>query len=478
MVRVVIQTQPGASGLDSAIRRLGGHVVSDLSFIHAAAAELPAGAIVQLPRYAAVSAISPDAPVTESNCENCGDSFANKPKSVYPQAVNADKLWDRPHKKLKGRNVNVAILDSGYSEHDDLRVTHNRSSDLRISGVNLTETASPLDEFGHGTHVAGIIGGNGAASQNNYRGIAPRVLMTSVKVCGDDGACYTSDVLEGMQWIYENGEAAGIRIVNISLNSTVAESYHTSPLCAAAEVLWFNNYIVVVSAGNLQDGVLYPPANDPFVITVGSADDQGTPAIKDDVISSFSAYGQTEQGYVKPELVAPGRNLVSLLNSREAKIAIDHPDHIVEPRNKKWDPYFRISGTSVSAAVVSGVAALLIQDEPELNADQVKYRLMATALKDDRWPAYNPQMAGAGYVNANAAVRARTTETANTGVEISQMLWPSVNGQNSGSVNWGTMAWNSVNWGTVNWGTVNWGTVNWGTVNWGTVNWGTDYWGP
>lgn len=480
IVRVVIQAaaQPGgfqAEPLEAAINWLGGRVTSDLHFINALAAEMPAGAVLKLPGYATVRAISPDAAVVETGCKSCKQN--TKPNSVYPQAVGAHLLWlERPFNL--GQGVKVAIVDSGFTRHDDLRFILKRKGPFRVSGVNFTDSDSSLDRYGHGTHVAGIIGGNGVSSKGRYIGIAPAVEMVSVKACGDDGSCFTSDVLEGLQWIYEEGAAQGIRIVNLSINSSVLESYHTNPLCAALEVLWFNNFVVIVSAGNLQDGQLFPPANDPFVITVGSADDQGTSGLYDDVISSFSSYGVTEQGITKPDLIAPGRDLVSLLNNSNSKIAIDHLDHLVPGFSFMRDDYFRISGTSVSSAVVAGVAALLLHDEPELNPDQVKFRLMTTAAKSDRWPGYDPVKAGAGYVDAYAAVHAATTEAANTGVVISQMLWTEADWANYGSVNWGTIQWGSVNWGSVNWGTVNWGTVNWGTVNWGTVNWGSDYWGP
>jgi serine protease AprX len=479
-VRVVIQFIPPATGfqiapLRAAIEDLGGRVTSDLHFINALAAEMPALSVLKLPGYAPVRAISPDAAVVENRCKNCKNN--KRPVSVYPMAVGASRLWlEAPF--LTGRGVKVAVVDSGYTEHDDLRFLLKRKGAFRISGVNFTDSDTALDRFGHGTHVAGIIGGNGISSKGHYLGIAPGAEMISVKTCGDDGTCYTSDVIEGLQWIYEEGHAQGIRVVNLSLNSTVLESYHTNPLCAAAEVLWFNNFVVVVSAGNLQDGQLFPPANDPFVITVGSADDQGTIRLDDDVISSFSAYGATEQGIIKPDLVAPGRDLVSLLNNSNSRLVLDHLDHLVPGMNWMRDDYFRISGTSVSAAVVSGAITLLLQDEPDLNPDQVKYRLMATAAKEDRWPGYEALKAGAGYLDIYAAVHGETTETANTGVVISQMLWTPDDWANYGSVNWGTIQWGSVNWGSVNWGTVNWGTVNWGTVNWGTVNWGSDYWGP
>jgi serine protease AprX len=282
-------------------------------------------------------------------------------------------------------------------------------------------------------------------------GVAPEVYLANVHVARVQGAARTSEVILGLQWIYEHKDELNIRVVNISLNSTVEESYHTSPLDAALEVLWFNGIVVVVSAGNRgEEAALFPPANDPFVITVGALDDRGTTDLSDDTPTTYSAYGETPEGFVKPDILAPGHDIVSLQPYLRSVLSRQHPDHRVGRF------YFRMSGTSMASAVASGAVALLLQDEPDLNPDQVKYRLLATA---------RPALAGAtaGSLDIYAAVHGDTTLTANTGIPVSQLIW-------TGS--------DPVSWGSVNWGAVNWGAVNWGAVNWGSVNWGADYWGP
>jgi serine protease AprX len=308
----------------------------------------------------------------------------------------------------------------------------------------------------------------------------------------------------------------------------VEASYLTDPLCAAVEFLWLNGIVVVVSAGNNGTATLYPPANDPFVITVGATDDRGTPTSEDDTVAHFSGYGVTELNTSKPDLVAPGRNIIAYLpNNDLLKMSIDHPQHRVT------NDYFRMSGTSVSAPMVSGVAALLLQDEPALTPDQVKHRLLSTANKN--WPGYDPTRAGAGYVDAYAAVYGSSLESANSSVAFSHLMlksllyaaWSSVNWDsvdlnaidwsafdwsavdlstldwgavdwsaidwsaidsvidweaidwssvNWNSVNWNSVNWNSVNWNSVNWNSVNWNSVNWNSVNWNSVNWNSDYW--
>jgi serine protease AprX len=156
------------------------------------------------------------------------------------------------------------------------------------------------------------------------------VNLVNVKITDDYGAGRISDVVAGLQWIYQNRTKYNIRVVNLSLNSSVAEPYHVSPLNAAVEILWFNGIVVVVSAGNngtSNGGVLYPPANDPFVITVGATKDNGTTQLGDDVIASYSAYGTTAEGFAKPDLVAPGHKIVSLMGKPDAVLAQQYPHH-------------------------------------------------------------------------------------------------------------------------------------------------------
>ncbi len=270
---------------------------------------------------------------------------------------------------------------------------------------------------------------------------------------------YESDVIEALQWVLKNKDEYNIRVVNLSLNSSMPQSYHTSPLSAAVEILWFNSIVVVTSAGNNGTPELHAPANDPFVITVGAADDQGTVTLQDDEIASFSAYGVTSEGHAKPDLVAPGSNILAYVPSVEKlNIGKKHPKHVVN------EDLFRMSGTSLSAPIVSGAVALLLQDEPNLTPDQVKYRLMATANRT--WPGYNAERAGAGYLDIYAAVHGTTNESANTDIEASRLLW-------SGS---DTPAWNSVQWNSVQWNSVQWNSVQWNSVQWNSVQWNSDFW--
>lgn len=390
------------------------------------------------------------APVDISNLTN-----------VYNQAIRATDIWNMGNGNgngNQGQGVNIAVVDSGIIKHKDLK-------DTVLGSVNFNSGQhSSVDAYGHGTFVAGIIAGSGKQSRGKYMGVAPKAGLVNVRVSDDQGMSYESDVIAGLQWIYNNKNRYNIKVVNISLNSSLAQSYHTSPMCAAAEILWFSGIVVVVSAGNNGTANLYPPANDPFVITVGATDDRGTATIVDDTVATFSAYG-TVEGTAKPDLVAPGRNIIAFLPSHN-RTTISQ----LHPNNKVNNNYFRMSGTSMAAPMVSGAVALLLKDEPNLNPDQVKYRLKATArtATNGGWVGYNPTKAGAGYLDIYAAVTGTTTQTANTGTRASQLLW-----SGSDPVNWG-----SVNWSSVNWSSVNWSSVNWSSVNWSSVNWSSDTWEP
>jgi len=462
-VGVIVQKTNSGASVEGLVTRLGGTVTKDLHIINAFAAKMKAGDVLQLASAEGVRWISLDAPIDHSGGPD-GAVNVGALLNVYNQAIGADKVWAMGY---QGSPVTVAVVDSGWTMHQDFRALPSGGSNRLLTKVGFNGNEKNLDDhYGHGDHVMGIIGGNGSKSNGQYIGVAPRVNLVSVKVSDSSGESSTSGVVEGLQWIYDNRAKYNIGVVNLSLNSTVAESYQTSPLDAALEILWFNKIVVVVSAGNngrTQSGIVYPPANDPFVITVGATDPLGTASVADDVMAGYSAHGTTFDGYNKPDIMAPGSNLVGPLASGGAELAKAHRDHLVNNT-----AYFRMSGTSMAAAVTSGAVALLLQKEPTLTPDQVKFRLLNTPSR-----AFGMDGRTVPYLNIYNAITSNTTSSTNTGFAVSKLLTTGPSGVTTATVNWG-----SVNWGSVNWGSVNWGSVNWGSVNWGSVNWGSDYWGP
>lgn len=463
-VPLIVQKTSRDDAVEAVVRQLGGTITKNLAIINAFVAEMPTQQVAQLAGVPGVRWISADAPVVTTACMDCIDT--TNLLNTYVQAVGADQVWNTaPY--LQGQGITVAVVDSGIDKNSDLsHAGQKKKSRILVSQKFNSEGKNHDDSYGHGTHMAGIIGANGTQSLGNYIGIAPKVNLVNVKVTNDYGMATESDVVAGLDWINTNRETYNIRVVNLSLNGSVQQSYHTSPLAAAVEILWFNGIVVVVSAGNNGTANLYPPANDPFVITVGAVDDQGTATLNDDHVSTFSAYGTTVEGFAKPDLVAPGRNIISLTTKRKSILATAHQPHAVYHDHGN---FFRMSGTSVAAPMVSGAVALLLQDEPQLTPDQVKYRLKATANRT--WPGYDAIKTGAGYLDIVAAVQGTTTASANTGIPVSNLLTTGPNGILSPTVNW-----SSVNWSSVNWSSVNWSSVNWSSVNWSSVNWSSDHW--
>ncbi len=456
---IIVQKTTRDSSVENAVIALQGRVTPDLWIINGFAAELKGRDIPTLARAAEVRWVSLDAPVHKTDCGDC--TTTSNLTNVYIKATNANKVWST----YQGQGIGVAVVDSGVNWQTDLYTISGVNRVVANVAYNNGYNQTTFDNFGHGSHVAGVIGGNGRMSNGTYIGVAPQVNIINVKVSDDlnYGQGTAKSVIQGLQWILQNKYAFNIRVVNLSINSAVAESHDTNPIDAAVEVLWFNKIVVIVSAGKTSAGALYPPANDPFVITVGSVDDQGTAGLGDDLVSSFSAYGKTEDGIVKPDLVAPGRNIVSLMGNSSGSLPTKYPDHIVSYNGAPV--YFRISGTSAAAPIVAGAAALLLQSNPNLNPDQVKYRLMATANKG--WPGYSPTKAGAGYLDVYAAITQTPTGSANTGVRVSNLLTTGSN----------PVTGSSINWNSINWNSINWNSINWNSVSWTSINWNSDYWG-
>ena len=392
--------------------------------------------------------VKPGKPVKLSNLSN-----------AFPYAVRATEVWNQAPAYLQGQGVTIAIVDSGIGK--------SKSLSRNFLDVNFSrEYRDGTDKYGHGTFVAMLAAGDGNGNGQRFMGTAPGANLLNVRVTNDQGQATEATVIEALQWILINKDVFKIRVINLSLNSSVAQSYHTSPLNAAVEILWFNGIVVVVSAGNNGTSTLYPPANDPFVITVGATDDLGTPGRNDDTMASFSAYGVDETGQVKPDIVAPGRNIITYVPSNDKMtMGTEHPE------NRRGKTEYRMSGTSMAAPIVTGAIAILLQDEPGLNPDQVKARLKATASKS--WAGYDPVRSGAGYLDIYAAVHSASQDSANQGLLASQLLWTGTD-----AVTWTTgLTWSSVNWNSVNWNSVNWNSVNWNSVNWNSVNWNSDFWG-
>ncbi len=461
-VSVIVQFQSHNLNPEERITELEGVVTQELPIINAFAAQLSAQAALDLANDPNVRWVSLDAPVESSKRKivSESDQVTPTPMNYFLDTLGVRPVWEMD---LKGQGITVAVIDSGTNQEKDLQVDPTKAKpDSRVlEQLTFNSNAGHVnDATGHGTHVAGIIGGSGYRSGGLYAGIAPEVNFISLKISDDIGMAYESDAIEAMQWVLDHKDKYNIRAVNMSVNSTQESSYHASPLDAAAEILWFNGIVVVASVGNKGPGGGYntanaAPANDPFIITVGASNEHGSADISNDTLSSFSAHGTTFDGFNKPEIIAPGTDIISILGP--GNWIPEYPDHVVMNGE-----YFRLSGTSMSAPMVTGAVVLLLQDEPNLTPDQVKYRLINSG-----------QFIGGGdpYLDIFAAVTGTSSESANTGLVASQLLW-----SGDDPVSWDSVAWNSVAWNSVAWNSVAWNSVAWNSVAWNSVAWNSVFW--
>ena len=258
---VIVQKVAGTTGTEERVAALGGKVTADLHIINAFAAEMTTAAAVKLAQSESVRWVSLDEKMESSTCANCVDTthLAN----AYIYAIRANQAWNNaPY--LQGQGIGVAIVDSGINPSGDLYTVMGVDRDIADVRFNSDYNQSTSDGYGHGTHVSGIVGGDGSNSNGKYIGVAPMVNIINVKVSNDDGSAMMANVVNGLQWVLEHKQQYNIRVVNLSLNSSTAESYNTSPLDAAVEILWFNSIVVVASAGNGGNNNSLPSSQRPI----------------------------------------------------------------------------------------------------------------------------------------------------------------------------------------------------------------------
>ena len=335
----------------------------------------------------------------------------------YPVQVGATQLQQSG---INGKGVTIAVLDTGIwtggGQNFSTRILG--SVDI-VAGGGVPVTSDP---FGHGTHVASIAAGGATTLLGTSFGIAPAANLVIVRAFDATGAGSYSNVIAGLNWILTNQKKYNIRVVNLSFGASPESYYWNDPLDQAVMAAWKAGIVVVASAGNSgpQPMTIGVPANVPYVITVGAMTDNFTPSnTNDDKLASFSSTGPTYEGFVKPELVAPGGHMVGSLwyQSYLASIAIS--------RMNSSESLFVMSGTSQAAAVTTGVVALMLQANPNLTPDQVKCHLIASAqpaLTSAGVPAYSVFQQGAGLVNAPAAVYSTATGCANQGLNVAADL--------------------------------------------------------
>ena len=336
-------------------------------------------------------------------------SLANNPNVVYispdrsvagqldysAAAVNASAAWQA---NLTGAGIGVAVIDSGIDSNPDLSVLGILP---RVVYTQDFTGGNGMDQYGHGTHVAGIIGANGTETRcqsctRSFVGIAPNSSLINLRVLNASGQGSDSSVIQAIETAISLKKTYNIRVINLSLGRPIYESYTQDPLCQAVEAAWKAGIVVVAAAGNDgRDnsvgnngyGTIESPGNDPYIITVGAMKAMGTYPRTDDLVASYSSKGPSAIDHiVKPDIVAPGNHVVSLQapgSSLAALPANTVPVSYYESTasTATSSDFLMLNGTSMATPVVSGAVADILQGHPSLTPDQVKARLMKAAYK-------------------------------------------------------------------------------------------------
>ncbi|HEX2085804.1 MAG TPA: S8 family peptidase [Solirubrobacteraceae bacterium] len=497
-VEVIVQLrrETAAPAATAAIERAGGRVTRRLPLVKGVVASLPAAAAADLGRRADVRAVSLNAAV-----ESSGAVDPTALRTSFNQSIRAERAWGMG---TTGKGIGVAVVDTGIAgDHPDFRVSQaDRSSRVIATAVTNPAATNARDTYGHGTHIAGLIAGNGTNRDagdplfGRYAGVAPDANLISVKVDDGQGATTLADVIAGLQFVVDFRSEYNIRVVNLSLRSSVAESYRTDPLDAAVEQAWFAGIVVVAAAGNggaTAGSVGYSPGNDPHVITVGAVDDMATKDVADDRLTTWSSRGVTQDGFEKPDVVAPGARIVSTL-SPGSYYATQCPACVVDGE------YLRIGGTSMSTAMVSGEVADLLQAYPSWTPQQVKATLVkrtraitsptSDTLVDAEGRPVTVDSVTATIPHAEAAVDkaylnptpAPTSEPA-----ISTLLDGSTRLLDWQRISWSRISWSQApdalraSFSRVSWSIAQWNRVSWSAtqascaelerVSWSRVSW-------
>ena len=374
--------------------------------------------------------------------------------SVGLLAINGPLAW----KDATGKDITVALMDSGIANHPDL------SGRVKTRVDFVKDDTKLLDPAGHGTHIAGII-----AAKGEMMGVAPDARLVSLRVLDANGDGKLSNVVKAFDWLLKHSK--DIDVLNISWGAPQATSYHKDLLAAMTESAWFAGVTVVVAAGNSGAGTntVTTPAGDPFVITVGSFDDQGTADQSDDVESLFSSRGLTLDGFAKPDVLAPGRHIVSLRAYGAANENL-RPQFLRQSRRHPLGPaeYIKMSGTSAAAGFVSGIAALVLSDHKHITPTEVKGAIVAGSRA----------MPGASAPAVDAAAAIDATGPANVGLRPSMLFVHALltSGVRFKGVTWEGITWEGITWESITWEYFKWEYVSWETVSWESVSWETVSW--
>lgn len=451
----------GVAGESAAVRRLirssGGSIDAEVGILDGFIATVPIDRIDDLEAGDEVLSVTPNGQVQLATDTYDPASDINSVASAG-ESVTARQSWDR---KAAGDGIGVVVIDTGVSRVKGLdgpgKVTY---------GPDFTpEAADPalanIDGYGHGTFMAGLIAANDLASpagkpdaknKTAYLGVAPNAKIISVKVGDRSGATAVASVIMGLDWVVQHAKdpSMNLRVVNLSFGTNSGQSYLLDPLAYSVERVWAAGIAVVVSAGNAggATGAMTMPAQDPFIIAVGADHPMGTASTADDEIPTFSSRGD---GIRNPDFVAPG---VSLQGLRVPGSYIDREFGDVARLGSR---FFRGSGTSQAAALVSGAIATMLSRNPRLTPDEVKALLIETAQP---LPSADPQAQGAGLIDLAKAIKVRDPK------KSAQKHWKA---WGIGSLARSAGTWSGAGWDDSDWSGNRWTGNRWTGGTWGNT---------
>jgi serine protease AprX len=450
----VIVATIGGQRADAAIERVGGTPGRFLPGL-GQVATIPDSALLRLAASTDIISITLDRPVTGA---------VETAESTAAAGKIAGTLG------FDGSGIGVAIIDSGVANwHDDL------GAGTVIHFVDFVgDLMAPHDDYGHGTHVAGVIAGNGYDSGGARRGVAPGAHLVVLKVLDEAGDGHISDVIAAIDYAIGQRSRFNIRVINLSVSAGVHESYKTDPLTLAAKRAVDAGIVVITAAGNLgrsakgtvQYGGITSPGNAPWVLTVGAADQHKTASRMDDTVAQFSSRGPTSiDEEVKPDIVAPGVGIESLADPSSTIFKENPQARITGTVDTVTAPYISLTGTSMAAPAVAGTVALMLEANPKLTPNLVKAILQYTAERRSR---YDIVSQGGGFLNARGAVQlaielaGERPATMDPGRWSRQIIW------GSRRIAGGVLTMNANAWNTaVTWGAT--ATTEGDAIVWGTV---------
>ena len=453
---VVTSTGAGVTAVAEAVRAAGGVVRDALPLVGGVSAELPAGAVLA-PSFQVV----PNAPLELASREVA---------TLKRDATAVRTALGLPAVRTGGKGVRIAIVDTGVADSAEFGA--------RLEHHPVVEGWTG-DPYGHGTFVAGVAAGGGAADIR-YAGVAPEATVLDVRVADDEGGTDLATVLKGLQI----AAAKGADVVNLSLSSGSTLPYQIDPLTVALDRLWAEGVVVVVPTGNdgPSTGSVTSPGSDPTLLTVGALDEKLTADTSDDDVPQFSGRGPAPQGVAKPDLVAPGQSLVS----------VRAPGSVVDADNahaRVGETYFRGSGTSFATAAVAGTAALMLERNAALTPDQVKAVVRGTAYSAKGLT--DPRDAGLGGLDVAAALAAPAPHVADAVLDAppagDEVAWRAFlqalldDDKQAAAKAWAQLSpaghrWAANSWSGHRWGANSWSGHRWGGHRWADAQTSADEW--